>query len=142
MNIIFIIKIIALLICLTKLSLESAKTVLFRTKLAMLPFPAARKERLVNLQHQLGKISRRVKDREETAAGNKARCNKRPSNIDTMKPTKRTRSAIEEAANKEFHLQLQCGSGYETRSLCISPYITCIGHWWFNRYISFIFAPI
>ena len=33
---------------------------------------------------------------------NKARWNKRPSNIDTMKPTKRTRSAIEEAANKEF----------------------------------------
>eukprot|EP00731_Ephydatia_muelleri_P026976 Em0018g1076a len=31
-----------------------------------------------------------------------ARLNKRPSNIDTMKPTKRTRSAIEEAANKEF----------------------------------------
>ena len=66
MNIIVIIKIIVLLICLTKLSLESAKTVPFRTKLAMLPLPAARKERLVNLQHQLGKISRRVEDREET----------------------------------------------------------------------------
>ena len=66
MNINVIIKIIALLICRTKLSLVSAKTVLFRTKLAVPPLPAARKERLVNLQHQLGKISRRVEDREET----------------------------------------------------------------------------
>eukprot|EP00731_Ephydatia_muelleri_P010816 Em0005g1402a len=40
--------------------------------------------------------------RGNSAAGNKARWNKRPSNIDTMKPTKRTQSAIEEAANKEF----------------------------------------
>ena len=66
MNIIVIIKIIVLLVCLTKLSLESAKTVLFRNKLAMLPLPAVRNERLVNLQHQLGKISKRVEDREET----------------------------------------------------------------------------
>ena len=66
MNIIVIIKIIALLICLTKLSLESAKTVLFRTLASHAASSSRRKERLVSLQHQLGKISRRVEDREET----------------------------------------------------------------------------
>eukprot|EP00731_Ephydatia_muelleri_P018663 Em0011g703a len=47
-------------------------------------------------------LKARRRPRGNSAAGNKARWNKRPSNIDTMKPTKRTRSAIEEAANKEF----------------------------------------
>ena len=74
-------------------------------------------------------LKARQRPRGNSTARNMARWNKRPSNIDTMKPTKRTRSAIEEAANKEFHPQLRCGSGYETRSLCSSPNITCIGHW-------------
>ena len=45
-------------------------------------------------------LKARRRPRGNSAAGNKARWNKRPSNIDTMKPTKRTLSAIEEAANK------------------------------------------
>ena len=42
-------------------------------------------------------LKARRRPRGNSAAGNKARWNKRPSNIDTMKPT---RSAIEEAANR------------------------------------------
>ena len=70
---------------LTKLSMESAKTVLFRTKLTMLPLSAACDEGLVYQRHQFGQSSRCVE------AGNEKRWN-----------TKRTQSTVAEAAIKEI----------------------------------------
>lgn len=73
---------------LTKLSMESAKTVLFRTKLTMLPLSAARDEGLVYQLHQFGQC---------VEAGNEKRWN-----TSSQMMTKRTQSTIAEAAIKEI----------------------------------------
>ena len=66
MNIIVIIKIIAFVDMFNEVVIGECENGSFQNLASHAASSSRRKERLVSLQHQLGKISRRVEDREET----------------------------------------------------------------------------